>query len=116
LIREEDGGPDWIDFYLPLGALGEAYDVGAYPFDEFERSPDDWQKPIDQWLSEMSSDIYSRSSFRLALIGFEVSGNSYSDQIEKEGIPGKRHFGYVWPQGNRVEYFPRNMSGDTNTV
>ncbi len=31
LIREDDG-PDWLDFYLPMGSLGPAYLVGGFPF------------------------------------------------------------------------------------
>ena len=108
LIREENEGPDWLDFYLPLGALGNAYDIGAYPFDETEHSHEVWQKPLDEWLVELSKYIFTLSPFRLALIGFEVSGDAYSDQIQQEGVPFSRHFGYVWPHGNQVEYFPRN--------
>jgi len=109
LIRE-DGGSDWLVFYLPLGALGEAYDIGEYPFDQPERSHDFWQKPLDEWLLELSKYIYKLSPFRLALIGFEVSGDAYSDQIQEDGIPLKRYFGYVWPQGDQVQYFPKNLA------
>jgi hypothetical protein len=74
IIREEDSGEDWLDFYLPVGALSNAdRRVGAYPFGDNESSLV-WRRPIDEWFALVGRQIFDRVSFRLALIGFEVSG------------------------------------------
>ena len=106
LVREENG-PDWLDFYLPMGSLSQAYDVGAYPFDEPRKSPDPWQKPIDQWLAEIGSFVFSRAHFQLGLIGMEVSGEAYADQLRRDGIPKHREIGYLWPSEDKLEYLPK---------
>ncbi len=107
LIREDEG-PDWLDFYLPMGSLAEAYQVGAYPFDENENSPKLWQKEVDGWLAEIGNFIYSKVRYKLGLIGFEVSGEFYSSQFDKNEIPEKRYEGFLWPTENKLNYFAKN--------
>src|SRR5690349_3835979 len=34
IVREEDSGTDWLGFFLPTGALHDAYDLRGFPFDE----------------------------------------------------------------------------------
>lgn len=109
LIREDDG-PDWVNFYLPMGALGEGYDVGGYPFIGKEESSEHWQKPVDDWLVEMGSYVFSITRYRLGLIGFEVSSHVYADELAEKGIPVERYCGYLWPSGEEVKYYPRNKS------
>ena len=105
-IREDDG-PDWLDFYLPLGALGIAYDeVGGYPFEE---SPSrSWREPIESWLAELAESMFRSVRFELALIGFEVSGTQYAQEIAISGVPEERWIGYVWPKGSAVKYYATN--------
>ena len=52
----EDQERCWVDFYLPMGALAEVYNVGAYPFGDFETSPK-WQEPVDDWLYKIGFHI-----------------------------------------------------------
>ena len=106
-IREASG-TDWLIFYLPIGGLGQAYDVGGYPFDTDIKSPESWQKPIDDYLAQIGMQVFTVVPFRLGLIGHEVSGNHYADEIAKEGIPDTRYIGYLWPSGGELNYFPRN--------
>lgn len=102
-VIREDAGINWLDFYLPMGALESAYDVGGYPFDEAGVAHQKWQVPVDEWLKEIGLYIFSAVPFSLGLIGFEVSGMAYSAQIEKDGIPGERHFAYLWNNKGELE-------------
>ena len=109
IVREEDG-PDWLGFYVPMGALSitSAYDVGGYPFDVERRSHKEWQQELDSWLAVLGAYVFRTVPYRLGLIGHEVSGDAYADDIEKQGIPDDRYIGYLWPQGKDVQYFPMN--------
>ncbi len=107
VIRETDGS-DWLDFYLPMGGLGQAYDVGGYPFDVEIRSPDHWQKPIDDFLAELGKVIFTTVPFALGLIGHEVSSLAYAHELARDGIPAKRDIGYLWPVDGSLQYLERN--------
>jgi hypothetical protein len=103
----EDRGIDWLIFYLPMGALQQAYDVGGYPFDIDIKSPESWQKPIDDYLSEIGLYIFAEIQFQLGLIGHEVS-TATDEELAKDGIPDERYMGYLLPSQNQINYFPRN--------
>jgi len=107
-IREIDGS-DWLVFYLPMGALAQGYNVGGYPFGPHDDSHKEWQEPIDDWLACIGKSVYEIQSFSLGLMGYEVSGETYANEISVEGIPQKRAFGYLWPSGSELEYYPSNI-------
>ncbi len=107
-VIREDEGIDWLDFYLPMGALEAVYDVGGYPFDEAGVAHKEWQIPVDGWLKEIGNHIFSTVPFRLGLVGFEVSGIAYSQQIEKDGIPSERCIAYLWNDKGKLEWHPTN--------
>jgi hypothetical protein len=100
--------PDWLDFYLPMGALEQAYDVGGYPFDTDIKSPENWQKPIDDYVAQIGMELFAKVDFRLGLVGHEVSGIQNADEIANEGIQEQRYIGYLWPSASQLTYFPRN--------
>lgn len=104
----DEDAPDWLVFYLPMGALAQTYDVGGYPFDTDIKSPESWQKPIDDYLAELGKYIYAHAPSRLGLIGHEVSGTHYADEITEQGISDERYIGYLLPQNGTLNYFPRN--------
>ena len=107
IIREDDGS-DWLDFYLPTGALGRAYDIGGYPFDAAGFAHRDWQVSVDEWLKDIGTHIFSVVPFNLGLIGFEVSGEFYAAEILEKGIPAERHIGYLWSGGGRLKWYASN--------
>lgn len=85
-IREEQGD-DWLDFYLPLGALGR-HDprVGAFPFgDDGGAVSRSWRDPLHQWLNRIGEETFNAVPFLYAGIGFEVSGLSLDE------LTGSRH-------------------------
>ncbi|MBN6035993.1 hypothetical protein [Amycolatopsis sp. 195334CR] len=107
-IREDDGS-DWLDFYLPLGALENADPrVGAYPHPfegEAALAHLAWRRPIDDWLAEIGRRIYARAGFSLGLIGDEVSGRVYAADLA-EGPPEPRGIGYLVPAHGDLRYWP----------
>ena len=107
-IREENGS-DWLDLYIPMGALSEGYEVETYPFGESGEYSEDWQRPVEDWLVAIGHHVFSQVKFALALIGFEVSGDYYAEEIENQGVPEQRFIGYLWPAGEKLTYYPRNI-------
>jgi hypothetical protein len=107
IIREDDGS-DWLDFYLPTGAVGEVYDIGGYPFDKAGFAHRDWQIPVDEWLKDIGKHIFSIVPFNLGLIGFEVSGEAYAADILKTGIPAERHIGYLLSENKLLKWYAPN--------
>jgi hypothetical protein len=104
LIREDDG-PDWLDFYLPMGALETAYSVGGYPFEPTAETSRPWREILDGWLARIGVAVYKQVHYELGLVGFEVSGMAYADDLAETGIPTQRGMGYLWPAGDVVTYF-----------
>jgi hypothetical protein len=112
VIREDYRGIDWLDLYLPLGALARADGrVGGYPFGSTITTCDDapsresleWRRPIDNWLAGIGSSIFAVAPFRLGLIGFEVSGAELTD------IPAERYATYLVPVGGRLVVLPATI-------
>lgn len=108
VVREPEGS-DWLDFYLPLAALGTAYPVGAFPFEDDRTAAEVWRNPIEDWLVDIGRAVGQIVSYRIGLIGWEASGGDYADEVSARGIPAERWMGYLWPVGDRIEYHPRNQ-------
>jgi hypothetical protein len=107
LMREDDGS-DWLDFCLPMGALSTAYDVGAFPFGTGANHAS-WRIPMDNWLLDIGRHVFRDVKFELALIGHEVSGETNATAILASGIPEKRWIGYLYPQNDKLTYYPPNQ-------
>jgi hypothetical protein len=105
-IVREDGGPDWLGLYLPLGALGTAYPVGGYPFEPDVANSHQWRDVIDAWLAGIGSRTYEQAPYRLGLIGFEVSGEIYADDVWANGVPASHYPGLLWPTSGAINYYP----------
>ncbi|MEV0068501.1 MULTISPECIES: hypothetical protein [unclassified Amycolatopsis] len=105
----EDSGIDWLDFYLPLGALGRADPrVGAFPYPsegEGALAHLAWRRPIDDWLAEIGRQLYSRVGYSLGLIVHAVSGQVYAADLAEEP-PEQRGIGYLIPTHGKLRYWP----------
>jgi hypothetical protein len=104
-VREDDGD-DWLDLCLPLGALGRIETrVGAFPFGD-DGGPESmtWRRAFDDWLAEVGRAVYRRVTFKIAVIGFEVSGTVTAESLA-EGIPEDRGFAVLQPE-DQLRYFP----------
>jgi hypothetical protein len=108
-IIMEDEGSDWLDFYIPLGSLSKYYDTDGYPFNEKNKNNLSWQSTIDDLLSTLGNNLFSKVNYKLGLIGFEVSGEYYSENIKSSGIPEKREIGFLSPTNSQIKYYPKNI-------
>jgi len=103
----EDHGPDWLDFYLPIEALGRVdHRIGGFPFDQNSGQASlVWRRPLDDWLAAIGTDIFREVDFQLGLIGFETSGNNHSRQLNGT-VPEQRWEGYLIPADGTLRYEP----------
>lgn len=106
----EDEGPDWLDFYLPMEALGRVdRRIGGFPFDHNSGQASlTWRHPLDDWLAAIGTSIFGEVDFQLALIGFEISGNTYSHQLNGTA-PEQRWAGHLLPTDGTLRYEPANQ-------
>jgi hypothetical protein len=101
-------GIDWLDFYVPVGALEKIYDVGNYPTDDSAVKL--WLDPLNAWLVELGQHLYSQVRYKLALIGHEVCGLTYSDEVTSSAVPSKRNMGYLLPAAGQLNWYPPTLS------
>jgi len=96
----------WISFYLPLGALGEKFPVGAYPFGPMDRVSA-WKAGVDSLFVEIAKWVHAKSVIRLALVGFELNVAAVAPAtIHANGIPKERDEGILWDDGSGLKWYP----------
>jgi hypothetical protein len=59
----DDSGSDWLVFYLPMSALGNALPVGGFPFDGGNHET--WRRPLDTWLADLGRNLFGLVPYRL---------------------------------------------------
>jgi hypothetical protein len=93
-----DEDPDWLDFYLPLGALADVdRRIGGFPFGEDSDAGSlSWRLPLDRWLAEIGSRVFEEVPFGFARIGFEASGEPFP--------PDETYFGRLVAGDDRLDY------------
>ncbi|MFF3215680.1 hypothetical protein ACFYYB_34260 [Streptomyces sp. NPDC002886] len=100
-VREEGDDPvDWLDFYLPIGALEEA---GL----DIERPQSSWSPVLDDWFAGIGIEVFRSVDFRAGFIGFETSGCSDAATLAGE-LPESRRIGYLLPCAGELRYGPAN--------
>ncbi|MFG1674673.1 hypothetical protein [Micromonospora sp. NPDC049282] len=106
-VTREDRGSDWVDFYLPTGALARVdARLGGFPFfDDGGPRSLDRRRPIDDWLARVGAEMYDDVGFRLRLIGYEVFGDPDVEEPFDRADPPAR-FGYLFPESTGVRYVP----------
>lgn len=103
-IKEEDG-PVWIVFYVPTGSQECTFsDLG-----EFQVKSREWREPLEIVLAQLGEKVFDQTPFSLGLIGYEVSGEAYSKELKKTGIPSQRLFGYLWPKQGKLTHYATNQ-------
>lgn len=77
--------PNWLDFYLPLGALTESDSrVGGFPFGPDRGATSrSWREPLEEWLASIGTALYATVPFPYAVVGFEASGLSLDEVLGK---------------------------------
>lgn len=100
-VRGGDDSSDWLDFYLPHGAL-DAAGVVTWDGRPFYRSA-----LIDDWLAAIGIEAFRSAPFSCAAVGWEVSGCIDAATLAGE-LPEKRSVGYLVPSGGVLHYGPAN--------
>jgi len=97
-----DDGPFWVYFGFPMGSLGRAYPVGAYPFGDGSSLA--WRDHVDDWLRALASHVFYSVPFDCALIGHEPEESIADDLVS--GVPERRWEGILLRRGTSLEWFP----------
>ena len=101
-VRDEES--QWVVLGLPLGSLARVEPrIGGYPFSDDAGHA--WRQPLDQWLVDLALRLLEVLPFRLALVGFEVSGEITAADLESDLQAVPRHAGVVIVT-DRVDYHP----------
>ncbi|OQR59726.1 hypothetical protein B6E66_33940 [Streptomyces maremycinicus] len=100
-IRGGDDSGDWLDFYVPLGALDHA------GLDYWDGRPFFRSAVMDEWLAAIGAEVFKRAFFDLGLVGFEVSGCADAATLAGK-LPQRRSVGYLLPQGDVLHYGAAN--------
>lgn len=96
----------WLGFYLPLGALSSAYNVGAYPFGSMN-NVSEWKVPVESFLAELGRWTFNKAPFEYALVGFEVNpSQALVDKIRAGDIPVDRSEGILWSDSGSLGWYP----------
>ncbi len=102
-IRYE-GGDDWLHFMLPLGSLGTAFPVRAYPFDDGSSLA--WRDEVDAWLCTIARHVHAQMPFSRAVVGWDVgAGDEVATRSE---VPEERSNGYLIDCDGTLEWFGPN--------
>lgn len=100
-IRGGDDSSDWLDFYVPLGALDKA-GIAYWDGRPFFRSA-----VMDDWLAAIGTETFKQARFSLGVIGWEVSG--CTDAATLAGtLPKERGIGYLLPKEGALQYGAAN--------
>ncbi|MGW2842599.1 hypothetical protein ACWCWD_33025 [Streptomyces sp. NPDC001493] len=94
-VRGGDDSSDWLDFYVPLGALDHA-GIAYWDGRPFFRSD-----VMDEWLAAVGTRTFESAPFSLGVIGYEVSGCADAATLAGR-MPQKRDIGYLLPQGDAL--------------
>jgi len=98
-------GTDELGLYLPMGALALAEPRShGYVFDTGNRDHLAWRRPLDDWLADIATRIYSEVPFRAGMIGFELDPVR-ADELH---VPDQRWDGYLVVVDGRLVYMPAN--------
>jgi hypothetical protein len=108
-VRGEDISTPWLVFCLPLGALVRTDKrIGGFPFGPAGGEVSlAWRLPLDDWLVDVARAIHRAVPVRLALVGFETSGDTDAASLGGR-VPEQRFSGYLVPRGDRLEYTAAN--------
>ncbi|MFD9936815.1 hypothetical protein ACFWZ6_27200 [Streptomyces massasporeus] len=100
-IRGGDDSSDWLDFYVPAGALDKA-GLPCWDGRPFHRSA-----VMDDWLAGVGTEVFERAPFSLGVIGWEVSGCTDAAALGGR-LPRERGIGYLLPQEEGLLYGAAN--------
>jgi hypothetical protein len=93
----EPGGSDWILFYVPAQSAHQVLGGSIEEMDIFSEE----LIPLVKQYCKMAGAIFQRAAYRMALVGFEVSGEAYADTITSKELRGAGR-GALLPRNHRL--------------
>lgn len=103
----------FVSLGVPLGSLGEAYPIGAFPYDEAAPTVW-WGLEVSTWLSELGQYIFERVPFLRGAIGW--MSELADDELVNFAIPLRRSYGYLVPEDGKLRYYAPNVSDPVMTT
>ncbi|MBT2447681.1 hypothetical protein J7F03_11455 [Streptomyces sp. ISL-43] len=102
-IREDEADTvDWLDFYLPVGAL---HDAGV----DIDGRRSYRSAVLDDWLAAIGAEVFRAVDFHAGFIGYETSGCGDAASLGGE-LPSSRGVGYLLPRAGELRYGPADDS------
>lgn len=102
LVEDEDG--TWLYAGIPIGSLGTAYPIGAFPFDE-GFAP--WQHEVHAWLFGLAQHLFSEVHFERGVIGWLTTIEV--DELVEQRLPQKRYHSYLVVEEGALRHYPPNQ-------
>jgi hypothetical protein len=107
LVNDEGGW--WLYFGIPMGSLGRAYPVGAYPFES--GAPTDWIVPVSEWLLGVATSVFGVVPFEAGVIGWLTTADvDTCRDIASGRVPSDRWHGCLIPNEGVLEWYRPNRS------
>ncbi len=103
----------WLRLGVPMGALGKAYPVGAYPFED--GSPRDWLPPVYEWFRDIGQAVFRVVEFQFGIVGWEVD-TFLIEKFEERGVPDVRWNGFLVSEGGGLKWYPPNADSAPMTI
>lgn len=104
-MSDFDADGIWTSLYLPLGALGQAYDLAGYPFDWNQRIELSFVA-LNNWLKGIAEAAYGDFQFVFGVIGFESGFEGVKKEVLATGVPETRSEGILLPDKDRLRWYP----------
>lgn len=104
---------DSLCLCLPIGALERAYPNDVYPYGDF--SLHGWRAEVAGWLRSIGEAVFATVDFRLGLVGHEAEWEATAAEVRDEGVPEERWCGFLWPEDDRLGWYPANMDPTTES-
>jgi hypothetical protein len=97
---------DFVSLYIPLGALGTLFPVGAYPFGDHAAAAL-WRPEIDSWFLDILDGLRGRIHFEVGVIGWETELMSENvEHVKTTAKAADRFDGIVVPDSERLLRYP----------
>jgi len=108
-VVDDDGA--WIYAGVPVAGLGEAYPVGAYPFEASATEP--WVLEVHAWLEGLASHVFVKTEIYGGVIGWLTTVDV--EEVLQGATPEPRFNTYIATRDGRLSFQRPNTSAPLMT-
>lgn len=109
--RYDDEESDWLEFFLPVGALEKTYPTAGYPFGDIDaREESGWLAELHSWLAGIAGRVFQEVRFPLGFTGWEVAYLELAADPEAL-LNGERADGILLAVGEKLHWHPPTRYG-----